>query len=117
MANEIKPPRIRLSRRIKKDKVVKVKVKFDHPSLTGLGRADDTTEPRFNRVSETTFLRNMLVYYDNKLISRFSMSSGISDNPLFIFKLKATKEAPLKVVFVDNQGKRWETSANIKFRR
>ncbi len=47
MAKEIKPPRIRISRRIKKDKVIKVKVKFNHPSFTGLAMADDTSEPVF----------------------------------------------------------------------
>jgi hypothetical protein len=45
------------------------------------------------------------------------MSSAMADNPLFTFKLKVTKEAPVKVVFVDNDGKRWETSANVKFSR
>ena len=36
------------------------------------------------------------------------MSSAISDDPLFSFKLKVDKEALLRVVFVDNQGKKWE---------
>jgi len=35
MAKTVRDPRIRISRRIKKDKVFKVKVKFDHPSFTG----------------------------------------------------------------------------------
>ena len=44
------------------------------------------------------------------------MSSAIADNPLFTLKLKAVKEAPLKVVFVDNKGERWEASSDVKFR-
>ena len=39
MAEKIRPPRLRISRRIKKNKVFKVKVKFDHPSFTGLAIA------------------------------------------------------------------------------
>jgi hypothetical protein len=44
------------------------------------------------------------------------MSSAIADNPLFTLKLKATKEAPVKVVFIDNEGERWESSSDVKFR-
>jgi hypothetical protein len=43
------------------------------------------------------------------------MSSAIADDPLFTFKLKAVQEAPVKVVFVDNQGEKWEVSKKIKF--
>jgi hypothetical protein len=34
---------------------------------------------------------------------------------MFTFKLKAVKEAPVKVVFINNAGERWETSKDIKF--
>ena len=116
MAKEIKPPRIRISRRIKKDKVIKVKVKFNHPSFTGLAMADDASEPVFNRVKPVTFIRNMLVYYGEELVSRLRIASGIADDPLFTFKLKATKEADIKVVFIDNFGKKWEASKKVKFK-
>jgi sulfur-oxidizing protein SoxZ len=114
MAEHIKPPRMRISRSIKMDKTFKVKVRFDHPSFTGLGLVDDKTEPMFNRAKPVSYIRNMLVYYDDELVSRFRMSSAMANNPLFTFKLKATKKAPLKVVFVGNDGRRWETSADVK---
>ena len=116
MAKKIRPPRMRMARRIKKGDIIKIKVKFNHPSFTGLGRADPDSEPSFNRANPVTFIRNMLVYYDDELVTRFRMSSAISDDPLFSFKLRADKEAPVKVVFVDNNGKRWETSKKIKFK-
>ena len=112
---DIKPPRIRVGRKIKKDQVFKVKVRFEHPSFTGLGQVDTDTNPSFNRAIPVTYIRNMLVYYGDDLVSRFNMTSAIADNPLFAFKLKAVKEAPVKVVFVNNQGERWEVSKNIKF--
>jgi hypothetical protein len=115
MAEQIRPPRMRIARSIKKNEVFKVKVKFDHPSFTGLGLVDDKSQPMFNRAVPVSFIRNMLVYYDGQLVSRMSMSSAIADNPLLTFKLKAIKEAPVKVVFVDNHGKRWESSADVKF--
>ena len=113
MADKIKPPRMRLPRKVKKDDVFKVRVRFDHPSFTGLGRAD-TDEAQFNRATPSRFIRNMLVYYGGDLVSRFRLSSGIADDPLFTFKLKAMKEAPIKVVFVDNENDRWDLVNFIK---
>jgi len=115
MAEKIKPPRMKIKRRIKQDEIFKVKVRFDHPSFTGLGMVDENEE-FFNRAVPSTFIRNMLVYYDEELVSRFRMSSAIADNPLFTFKLKAVKEAPVKVVFVDDEGQRWEASKDVKFK-
>ena len=115
MAANIKPPRMRIGRNVKQDETVKIKVRFEHPSFTGLGQADPDSTPMFNRAIPVTFLRNMLVYYGDDLVSRFNMTSAIADNPLFTFKLKATKEAPVTVVFIDNAGERWETTDDIKF--
>lgn len=115
MASHIKPPRMRLGRRIKKDQVFKVKVRFEHPSFTGLGQADTETSPTFNRAIPVSFIRNMLVYYGDDLVNRFNLTSAIADSPLFTFKLKAVKEEPVKIVFIDNAGERWETSKDIKF--
>ena len=47
--SKIRPPRMRMARKIKKGDVIKIKVKFNHPSFTGLGRADPDKEPSFNR--------------------------------------------------------------------
>lgn len=115
MAIKVKPPRMRIGRRIKKDQVFKVKVRFEHPSFTGLGQVDPESNPAFNRAIPVSFIRNMLVYYGDKLVTRFDMTSAIADNPLFTFKMRAVKEEPLKVVFIDNAGDRWETSKDIKF--
>lgn len=115
MAEKIKAPRMRIKRSVKQDEIFKVKVRFDHPSFTGLGMVDEDQEA-FNRAIPSTFIRNMLVYYDDELVSRFRTSSAIADNPLFTFKLRASKEAPVKVVFIDDQGERWETSKDVKFK-
>ena len=114
MAEKIKPPRMKFKRRVKRDEIFKVKVRFDHASFTGLGMVDENEE-LFNRAVPSTFIRNMLVYYDGELVSRFRTSSAIANNPLFTFKLKALKEAPVTVVFVNDQGERWEASQDVKF--
>ena len=114
MAAKIDPPRMRVKRRVKEGEIFKVKVRFDHPSFTGLGMVDENEE-RFNRAIPSTYIRNMLVYYDDELVSRFRTSSALADRPLFTFKLKAIREGQIKVVFIDDQGERWEASENIKF--
>ena len=43
--SKIRPPRMRMARKIKKGDIIKIKVKFNHPSFTGLGRADPDKEP------------------------------------------------------------------------
>ena len=111
---DIKPPRMRIGRKIKKDHTFKVKVRFEHPSFTGLGQVDTESDPPFNRAIPVTYLRNMLVYYGDELVNRFNMTSAIADNPLFTFTLKAVKEEPVKVVFVNNEGQRWEVSKKVK---
>ena len=115
MAEKIKPPRLRVKSRLKKDEIFKVKVRFDHPSFTGLGMVDENEE-RFNRAVPSTYIRNMLVYYGDELVSRFRTSSALADRPLMTFKLKAVKSAPLRVVFIDDQGERWEAKEDIKLR-
>ena len=113
---EVIRSRLTIARKIKKDQVFKVKVRLLHPSFTGLGQVDTETYPAFNRAIPVTYIRNMLVYYGDDLVSRFNMTSAIADNPLFTFKLKAVKEEPVKVVFVNNHGERWEVSQKIKFK-
>ena len=115
MAARIKPPRMRIPRKIKKDDIFKVKVRFEHPSFTGLGMVDTETMPTFNRAVPVTFIRNMLVYYGEELVTRFSMTSAIADDPKFTFKLKAVREGPITVAFINNEGERWEVSADINF--
>ena len=115
MAARIKPPRMRIPRKIKKDDVFKVKVRFEHPSFTGLGQVEPETTPTFNRAVPVNFIRNMLVYYGEELVTRFNMTSAIADDPMFTFKLKAVREGPITVAFINNEGERWEVSADINF--
>ena len=79
-------------------------------SATVGGTLDVTGKVSINNTASPTS------YYGDELVSSLRLSSGVSDDPLFTFKLKATKEAPLKVVFIDNFGKRWEASKKIKFK-
>jgi hypothetical protein len=42
------------------------------------------------------------------------MSSAISANPLIRFPVKISRAGTLRVVFVNSEGQRWETSQPIR---
>ncbi|MEE8435268.1 MAG: thiosulfate oxidation carrier complex protein SoxZ [bacterium] len=112
MAGKIfRNPRIRVPRRIKKDQLIEVRVKVGHNSYTGLKIVDGkyfTAQPAY-------FLTNMKIFYGDDLVSEYEMTSATSPNPLIRFKLRATKEAPLRVVMVNSDNVRKEGKTRVKF--
>ncbi|MBI3029194.1 MAG: thiosulfate oxidation carrier complex protein SoxZ [Candidatus Rokubacteria bacterium] len=99
-------PMLRLPRSIKAGEVVEVRAKVDHNSHTGLA----LREGKFVRTGPEFYVKQMLVYLDDQKISEFQMTSAVSPNPLIRFPLRATRSGTLRVVFVNNEGQRWEVS-------
>jgi Sulphur oxidation protein SoxZ len=60
------------------------------------------------------YVKDLLVYLDGEKISEFQMGSAISANPLIRFPIKITKSGTVRVVFVNSEGQRWETSQPIR---
>lgn len=112
MAKKIfRKPRIRVPRRIKKDQLIEVRVKVGHNSYTGLKIVDG----KFVTDKPAYFLKNMKIYYGDDMVSEYEMTSATSPNPLIRFKLKATKEAALRVVMVNSDEVRKEGKTRVKF--
>jgi sulfur-oxidizing protein SoxZ len=61
------------------------------------------------------FIKDVVVTYGDQEIARFTWTSGISRDPIISFMLKADREAPLAMVWTDNQGGVFKQSACIKF--
>lgn len=106
---ETQKPKMRIPSDIKKDSVIEVKVKIDHPMESGL-RKDRETKKTIPKHT----LEKMLVYYGGEQISDFDISPGLSENPLIGFKIKAVKSAPLKVVLTCSEGNKFEETVDIK---
>ena len=108
------PARIRLPRRIAKGDVIRIQAKVRHPSRTGLKM---TGEHAFGPDPDNPaiYIRLLEIYYGNTKIAWYEMSSAISDDPIVTFPLKASREAPVRVVFTSSEGKTYETSAPLKF--
>jgi hypothetical protein len=108
--DQIGNPRLRLARSPRPGEVIEVKTKIDHDSDTGLslrGASYVRERPEF-------FLKHMRVYLERELISEFRLTPAISPNPLIRFPLKVTRAGTLRVLFLNNEGRRWETAEAIQ---
>jgi len=112
MAKKVfRAPRIRVPRKIKKDKIIEMRVKVSHNSYTGLKIVDGkyvANEPAY-------YLKRMDFYYGDDLACSYDMTAATSPNPLIRFKMRASKEAPVRVVMTNNDGVVKEAKAEIKF--
>jgi sulfur-oxidizing protein SoxY len=103
-------PRIYLPESIKSGEVVQVRTKIDHNSYTGLTLKDG----KYVREGAEFYVKQMLVYFDNQSVTEFQMTSAVSANPLIRFPFKASRSGTLRVVFVNSEGQRWETSKPLR---
>ncbi len=109
--------KMRLPSGVKKGDVIEVKVKIKHPSRTGLGLVEDAKTPyeRFVRRERPIYLKQVEVYYGDERVSVFDLNSSTSDDPLLAFKLRADRDAPVRVVFTSSEGKTYEVKERIAF--
>lgn len=108
------PARIRLPRRIAQGEVIRVQAKVRHPSRTGLRMIGEHTfgpDPD----NPAVYIRLLEIFYGEAKVAWYEMSSAISDDPIVTFPLKATREAPVRVVFTSSEGKAYEASAPLRF--
>ena len=112
MASKVfREPKIRVPGKIAKDEIIEVRVKVQHNSYTGLKVVDG----KYVADQPAYFIKQMQVYYGDDLVSTYEMTSATSPNPLVRFKLRASKEAPLRVVMVNSEGITKEAATAVKF--
>jgi sulfur-oxidizing protein SoxZ len=101
--------RIRVPDRVVRGDLIVVNAIISHPMDTGFFRnADGRPIPAY-------FIKDVVVRYGNQEIARFTWTSGISRDPIISFTLKAEKEAPVSMVWTDNEGGVYRQSADITF--
>ena len=81
-----------------------------HPNRTGLARRDG----RFVAESEPFHLREMEVWYQDARVSRFALTSALSDDPLITFRVRAGKGGVLRAVLENTRGRRFEAQARVE---
>lgn len=102
--------RVRLPESIRAGELVQVRAKVDHNSYTGLVLKGG----KYVREAPEFFVKQMLVFLDDQKVCEFQMTSAVSANPLIRFPLKVSRAGALRVVFVNNEGRSWETAQPIR---
>lgn len=108
--SDIGKVRIRVPSSIKAGDVVRVRALVIHPmeriERDAQGKVIDK---KYN------FINKVTVTYLGKTVVAFDTTQSISENPFFSFAVKATDPGPLKIVFTDTVGGKYEGTADIKF--
>ena len=108
--SDIGKVRLRIPPSIKPGDVVRVRSLIIHPmeriERDAQGKIIDK---KYNYITKVT------VTYLGKPVVAFDTTQSISENPFFSFAFRATDPGPLKVLFTDTAGGRYEGTADIKF--
>jgi len=111
---EIRPPLIRIPELVRQEElrrgeIIQVQVKFKHPNRTGLAYR----EGKFIQEATPFYIKAMEVFYGSRLVSRYEMTSALSDNPFITFKLRVTEEGPIRIVLTNSRGQQFEAVKEI----
>lgn len=114
--DEIRPPAIRIPKlveggHIRPDEVMLVQLMIRHPNRTGLLFRDG----KFVQASEPFHLREIEVLYGDERVSRFELTSALSDDPFISFRLRARREGPLRMLVTNTRGQRFEAVRQLRF--
>lgn len=93
----------------KKDDLIRVDSVIMHPMDTGLVKDKES-----GKYIAAYYITNVEVYYGDEKITWMDVSASVSANPFISFYVKATKSAPLKIVWKDNKGDITEKVIDIK---
>jgi sulfur-oxidizing protein SoxZ len=109
MSAPIGEARIRVPGSITRGQTIVVNAIIVHPMDTGFFRtAEGSPIPAY-------FIKDVVVTYGDVEIARFMWTSGISRDPIISFTLRADREAPLSMVWTDNQGGVFRQTTDITF--
>jgi sulfur-oxidizing protein SoxZ len=101
---------VRLPSSIKQGDVIRVRTLVIHPmELVQRDKQGKIIAKNYH------FIHTMNVSFNGKEIMRSEMTQAISQNPSFIFPLKADRPGKLTVTFSDTSGKSYEGQAEVKF--
>jgi len=102
-------PTVQSSGRVKPGEVAPIWAALKHSSHTGL------TEKKGKFVQERPpfYVERMTVFLGEQQVSEFLMTPAVSPDPRIRFFVKADAEKPVRVVFVNNKGEKWETSQRL----
>lgn len=108
--SDIGKVRLRVPSSIKVGDVVKVRSLVIHP----MERIERDAQGKIID-KKYNFIDKVTVTYLGKIVVSFDTTQNVSENPFFSFAFRATDPGPLKIVFTDTTGGKYEGTADIKF--
>jgi thiosulfate oxidation carrier complex protein SoxZ len=108
--SDIGKVRLRVPSSIKAGDVVKVRSLVIHP----MERIERDAQGKIID-KKYNFIDKVTVTYLGKIVVSFDTTQNVSENPFFSFAFRATDPGPLKIVFTDTTGGKYEGTADIKF--
>ena len=102
-------PSVRIGSRVRPSDAIPVWAKIQHSSHTGLVEKND----KFIQERPPFYLERMTVLLGEERVSEFLMTPAVSPDPQIRFFVKADPGKPLRVIFVNNRGQRWEASQRV----
>ncbi len=110
----IRPPVIRIPELVERGKIsrgdiIRVQINVKHPSRTGLTRQGT----RFLHTADPFYLKEMKVFYGDRLVSRYEMTPAISDNPFITFTLRASEESAVRIVLTNSRGQQFQATQEV----
>ncbi|MGH7312555.1 MAG: thiosulfate oxidation carrier protein SoxY [Candidatus Rokuibacteriota bacterium] len=105
----LRVPELLKRRHIPQGVVVLVQLLMRHPSRTGLALVDG----RWVQESEPFYVQMIEVRYGEEPLSRFELTSALSDNPFIGFRVRARHRGPLRAVVTNSRGQRFEASQDL----
>ncbi|MEG3640177.1 thiosulfate oxidation carrier complex protein SoxZ [Magnetococcus sp. PR-3] len=107
---KIGKPKVRGPRKpVAAGSTVEIKTLIKHPMESGFRKNRSTGET----VAAHHVAKVEVTYLGNKIISA-DWTGGVSKNPFYAFKMKATKAGPVEVTWTDNKGESWTGKFNLK---
>lgn len=101
--------RVLLPQSVKSGDVIYVRAIIEHPMDTGFFRTSEGQPiPAF-------FIHYVTVMYGDEQIAHFEWTSGVSRDPSVTFPVRATKEAPVTVIWKDNKGGVYHQTVDVRF--
>ncbi len=99
---------VRVPRRISKGQTFKIQMVITHPMETGF-RKDKKT----GKIIPAHYITKVEFYFNGNRVTTMHTGAGLSRNPYFAIKMRASESGTLTIKYEDNKGGKWQKSVKI----